>query len=144
MKLDDLIAHHVAGTTLTPASVKRFFRTPPHYHHWGQNRQIDQISLDQLDATDLFEFYLRLYLVGRHKTLRAVRREVRIFAQQYPNGAHHLINFSMENMRRSLLGLEWYELMPRLKHAKKMILLGAPDPDYLLRPLLVKCLEDSY
>ena len=105
MKLDKLIAGHVAGTTLDPADVKLFLRTPPHYYQWGINHRIDQTSLNQLKATDLFEFYLRLYLTGRHKTLQAVLRTVRAFADQDASGAHHLIVYSLAGTRRRLLAL---------------------------------------
>lgn len=144
MKLDEQIANHVAGTTLDPIGVKIFLRTPPHYHQWGINHQIDQRSLNQLNATDLFEFYLRQYLTGRHKTLQAVLRVVRAFVNEDASGAHHLILYSLEGTRQSLLKLEWYELMPRLEAAKEAILQLTSDLHYPLRPLVVSCLEESY
>ena len=144
MKLDELIAGHVAGTTLDPAGVKIFLRTPPQYHQWGINHRIDQTSLNQLNATDLFEFYLRLYIPGRHQTLQPVLRAVRAFARQDANGAHHLIAYSLRDTRRSLLDLEWYELMPRLEAAQDSILALAPALDESVRPGVVRLLEESY
>lgn len=144
MKLDERIAGHVAGTRLDPAGVKRFLQTPPHYHQWGINHRIDQTSLTQLNATDLFEFYLRLYVTGRHKTLQPVRRTVRAFARQDANGAHHLMAYSLASTRRGLLDLEWYELMPRLEVAQQTILALAPALDNSSRPCLIRFLEDSY
>ena len=141
MKLDELIAGHVTGTTLDPAGVKLFLRTPPQYHQWGINHRIDQTSLNQLNATDLFEFYLRLYLTGRHKTLQPVLRAVRAFASQDANGAHHLIIYSLSVTRRRLLELEWYELMPRLDNAQETILRLVPNPHYPLRPWVVHFLN---
>ncbi|MFD2935065.1 hypothetical protein [Spirosoma flavum] len=144
MKLNELIASHVAGTTLDSASLKEFLQTPPHYYQWGINHQIDQTSLTQLDATDLFEFYLRLYLIGRHKTLRACLREARSFAQQDAQAAHYFLGYSLEDTRQRLLLLEWYELLPRLDLAKEKILLLVPDLDYPVRPLIIRSLEESY
>lgn len=144
MKLDERIARHVAGTTLNPVLVKGFFQTSPHYHQWGLAHQIDQASLDQLNATDLFELYLRFYLTGRHKTLQAVLREVRDFAHEDANAAHHLIVYSLEDTRQHLLTLEWYELLPRLELARERILAIVPYGGYPTRPLLVRFLEESY
>ena len=144
MKLNERIAIHVGYTCLDPASVKRFLQTPPHYHQWGLTHRIDQHWLAQLDATDLVEFYLRLYLTGRHKTLRACLREAHAFAQQDAQAAHHLLVYSLEAIRQTLLYLEWYELLPRLEDAKEQILLAVPDGGYPIRPLLVRFLEETY
>ena len=144
MKLDDLIAGHVAGTTLDPAGVKLFLRTPPRYYQWGIHHRIDQTSLNQLEATDLFEFYLRHYVTGRHKTLQPVLRVVRAFVRQDATGAHHLIAYSLRDTRRSLLKLEWYELMPRLEAAQDSILALAPALDESVRPGVIRLLEESY
>jgi hypothetical protein len=144
MKLNERIDRHVVGTTLNPVLVKGFFQTPPHYYQWGLAHQIDQRSLDQLNATDLFEFYLRFYLTSRHKTLQAVLREVRVFAQKDANAAHHLIVYSLEDTRRHLLTLEWYELLPRLELAKEHALALAPVVADQLRPLVLRHLEGSY
>ncbi len=143
MKLDERIARHLAGTTLDPASVKLFLRTPPHYHQWGINQSLDHLSLNQLTATDLVAFYLQLYLTGRHKTLKAVLREVRAFSQADANGAHHLIRHCLAVTCRRLLTLEWYELMPRFEAAQEMILSMAPDPHDSLRPCVMDLLEES-
>ena len=144
MKLDERIAGHIAGTTLNPSLVKGFLQTSPHYYQWGLAHQIDTHALDQLNATDLFEFYLRFYVTGRHKTLQAVLREVRVFAQTYANAAHHLIVYSLEDTRQQLLTLEWYELLPRLEFARERALALAPDIADQLRPRVVLCLEKSY
>ena len=144
MKFDELIADYVAGTTLDPAGLKNFLQTPPQYHQWGIHHRIDQTSLNQLNATDLFEFYLRLYVTGRHKTLQPVLRAVRAFARQDANGAHHLIIYSLAGTRRDLLNLEWYELMPRLDAAQESILPLAPALDGPLRPCVVRLLEEFY
>ena len=144
MKLDELIADYVAGTTLDRAGVKNFLRTPARYHQWGIHHRIDPTSLNQLDATDLFEFYLRLYLTGRHKTLQPVLRAVRAFTRQDANGAHHLIVYSLAGTRRDLLNLEWYELMPRLDAAQESILELAPALADPLRPCVVGLLEEFY
>lgn len=144
MKLDERIAQHIAGTTLNPVLVKGFFQTSPHYYQWGLAHQIDQRSLAQLNATDLFEFYLRFYLTSRHKTLQAVKREVRIFAQDDTYAAPHLIIYSLEDTRQHLLNLEWYELLPRLEGAREQILALIPDVADQARPRVVRSLETSY
>jgi hypothetical protein len=87
MKLDELVAGHVAGTTLEAASVKIFLKTPPQYYQWGINHALDESTLHKLIATDLFAFYFRYYLTGRHKTLQAVLREVRAFSERCQLGA---------------------------------------------------------
>ena len=134
MKLDELIAGHVAGTTLEAASVKIFLKTPPQYYQWGINHALDESTLHKLIATDLFAFYFRYYLTGRHKTLQAVLREVRAFSRKDANWAHHLIRHSLALTRGALLNLEWYELMPRFEVAQETILSIASDPQDPFRP----------
>lgn len=143
MKLNELVAIHVGHTTLSPALVKGFLQTSPRYRQWGIRHQLNPASLDQLNATDLFEFYLRQYLTGRHKTPQAVLREVRAFVGHDPRGAYHLINYSLANTRYQLLALEWYELLPRLQTAKKRIVELAPGIDQPTRPLVVGIWGDS-
>ena len=135
MKLTELVAIHVGHTTLSPAMVKGFLQTPPRYRQWGVYCHLAPAFLDQLNATDLFEFYLRQYLIGRHKTSQAVLREVRTFVDHDPKGAYHLINYSLSNIRYQLLSLEWYELLPRLETARKRIVELAPEIDHQTRPL---------
>ncbi|RYF61115.1 MAG: hypothetical protein EOO39_31770 [Cytophagaceae bacterium] len=144
MKLNERIAHQTAGTTLNPVLVKGFFQTVPHYYQWGLTHQIDQRSLAQLNATDLFEFYLRFYLTSRHKTLQAFLREVRAFVKDDANAAHHLIVYSLEDTRQHLLTLEWYELLPRLEGAREQILALIPDVADQVRPRVVDYLKTFY
>lgn len=144
MKLDEWVAIHVGDSGLDPASVRGFLQTAPPYHAWGLAHQIEPIGLTQLAATDLVVFYLRMYLIGRHKTLRACLRETQAFARQDSQVAHYLLIFSLEQTRRALLGLEWYELLPRLAVAGKQILALAPIVDTLPQPGLVTVLEESY
>lgn len=144
MKLDQLIAQHVGGTTLDSTRVKRFMTTPPHYYQWGISQHLDPVSLGQLAATDLVEFYLGLYLTGRHKTLQAVAREVRAFAGQDANSAAYLIGFSLAGMGRRLLAMEWYELLGRLEMAKQTIVPLLAEWDDPARPAWVSLLVQSY
>ncbi len=144
MKLDERIAGHVAGTTLEPAHVKRFVSTPSQYYAWGIHHGLDKRTLNQLIATDLFEFYFRYYLTGRHKTLKAVLREVRAFSRDDANGAHHLIRHCLALTHRRLFQLEWYELMPRFEAAQELILSISPDPPCPSRPRVIGLLEESY
>lgn len=144
MKFDALLAYHLRGTALEPGLVKGYLKTAPHYYQWGVAHQVDQRSLDQLMATDLFEFYLRQYLTGRHRTLRALLREVRVFARQEARCAPHLIGYSMASTRQHLLKLEWYELMERLETAQLRVLSLAPTPRDAIRPSLIDSLETSY
>lgn len=129
MTVNELIATHVGATTLDPALVRGFLQTPPPYRRWGVHCQLNQTCLDQLNATDLFDFYLRLYLSGRHKTLQAVLREVRAFVAGAPTEAPYLINYSLSQTRQHLLTLEWYELLPRLETARLRIVQVAPETD---------------
>ena len=144
MKLDELITSHVRSTTLDPVLVKGFIQTAPHYRQWGLGQGVNQGSLDQLTATDLYEFYLRLYLTGRHKTLQAVLREVRAFVQADAHVAHHLIIYSLADTRQQLLTLEWYELLPRLETASEQVLALAPEVADQVCPRVVRYLEESY
>ena len=144
MKLHELITSHVGSTTLDPVLVKGFIQTVPHYRQWGLYHGVDPRSLDQLTATDLCEFYLRLYLTGRHKTLQAVLREVRAFVQADAHVAHHLIVYSLADTRQHLLTLEWYELLPRLETASEQVLALAPEVADQVRPRVVRYLEESY
>jgi hypothetical protein len=144
MKFDALLAYHLRGTALEPGLVKEYLKTPPHYYQWGLVHRVDQRSLDQLMATDLFEFYLRQYLTGRHRTLRALLRAVRVFARQDARGAPYLIGYSLASTRQHLLKLEWYELLERLETARLRILSLAPTPRDATRPSLIDSLETSY
>lgn len=121
MRLAEFVAAHVGQTSLDPVGVKGFLQTTPHYYQWGMIRGLNQTTLDQLTATDLFEFYLRQYLSGRHKTLHAVLREVRVFVGHDPTEAAHLIDYSLAQTRQQLLALEWYELLPRWQTAWQRI-----------------------
>lgn len=121
MKTNDLIASHVGETSLNPQAIKGFLQTPPPYRQWGVAHQLKPIILDQLQATDLFDFYLRLYLSGRHKTQQAVMREVRLFVDHDPVSASYFIGCSLMLTRRHLFALEWYELLPRLESAQLSI-----------------------
>ncbi|RYF54844.1 MAG: hypothetical protein EOO39_38785 [Cytophagaceae bacterium] len=121
MRLNQRITSLIGTTTLDPRLVKGFLQTPPQYHQWGVRRQFDQPVLDQLKATDLFEFYLRLYLSGRHKTLHAVLRQVGVFTSDDPIGAAWCIGYSLTQLRQQLLRLEWYELLLRLDIAQGRI-----------------------
>ena len=145
MKFEDLITHHLSGTALDYASVKDFLSTPPHYYQWGIQHEIDQTALTQLNATDLFEFYLRFYLTGRHKTLQAVLREAREFVHQDANAAPYFIGYSLENIRQRLLILEWYELLPRLETARKQIsALTPPETIDQRPPRVIRFLDETY
>lgn len=141
MRLTELITAHVGATTLDPARVKEFLQTPPHYHQWGVHQQLNQTALDQLNATDLFEFYLRQYLSGRHKTLNAVLREVRSFRDQDPLNASYYVGYSLDLMHQQLLALEWYELMARLDMARQRIGTLMPLPKYPARPVVINLLS---
>lgn len=121
MRLAELVAAHVGQTSLDPVGVKGFLQTPPQYQQWGIIHRLNQTALDQLTATDLFEFYLRQYLSGRYKTLHAVLREVRVFTGNDPVGASGCIGYSLARLRQQLLALEWYELLPRLDLAQQQI-----------------------
>ena len=127
MKLDELIAKHVADTTLSPALLKGFLQTPPQYRQWGVDHQLEPRALAQLNATDLFEFYLRLYLSGRHKTLQAVLREARAFLKEDPDQASAYMGYSLALTRQHLLALEWYELLPRWETAQARLVQLAPE-----------------
>ncbi len=144
MKLEALIAQHLRGTTLDYRSVKEFLRTPSHYHQWGKGHQVSQQALHQLNATDLFEFYLLFYLTGRHKTMQAVLRQVRAFAQEDAHSAHHLIGYSLSATRQHLLTLEWYELLPRLEAVRERALVLVPEVADQVRPGIISGLEASY
>ena len=137
MRLTELITTHVGTTTLDPAMVKGFLQTPPHYHQWGIRRQLDQTILDQLKATDLFEFYLRQYLAGRHKTLQAVLRQVRMFRDHDPRNASFYVGHSLDLMHQQLLALEWYELLSRLDIARQQIIRLVSLAEYPVRPIIV-------
>ena len=121
MKLDELIASHVGATALNPQAVRGFLQTPPPYRQWGVARQLEPLILDQLKATDLVDFYLRLYLSGRHKTQHALMREVGLFVAHDPVSAAYFIGCCLALTRRNLLALEWYELVPRLEGAHQSI-----------------------
>ena len=144
MKFEELIEHHLTGTTLDYRLVKDFLKMAPHYHQWGLLHQVSSRSLERLNATDLFEFYLRLYLTGRHKTLQAVVREVRTFVHQDAYAAHYFIDYSLERTHQRLLCLEWYELLPRLEAARRHVLTLAPKPVDCREPVVVSFLKKFY
>lgn len=144
MKLNQWVAIHVGDSGLDPASVRRFFQAAPHYHAWGLTHQIKSTGLAQLAATDLVTYYLRMYLIGRHKTLRACLREAQAFARQDIQAAHAFLVYTLNVIRRTLLELEWYELLPRLAVAQAQILALVPQVDALPQPGLVAALEASY
>ncbi|SFF12681.1 hypothetical protein [Spirosoma endophyticum] len=144
MKLDEWVAIHVGNSALDPASVRGFLQTAPQYHAWGLTHQIEPTGLTQLAAADLVTYYLRMYLIGRHKTLRACFRETQAFARQDSQVAHYLLIFSLDQMRQALLGLEWYELLPRLVGAQERILALVPSVDSLPQPGLVDVLIEYY
>ncbi|AUD06748.1 hypothetical protein [Spirosoma pollinicola] len=144
MTLNERIRIHVGTTSLNPTLVKRFLQTAPHYRQWGLSHQVSQRSLDHLNATDLFEFYLRQYLIGRLKTLQAVLRETRAFVDQDANAAHFLIRYSLQGTRQQLLMLEWYELLPRLEAARERLVGLAPELIDQLRPSFIPFLAESY
>ena len=141
MKLDELIVSHVGDTTLCPTLLKVFLQTPPQYRQWGVDRQLDAHTLTQLNATDLFEFYLRLYLSGRHKTLQAVLREARAFLIEDPDQAPAFMGYSLALTRQHLLALEWYELLPRWETARTRIVQVAPELDGQVSALLISALK---
>ena len=144
MKLDKLVASHVGDSGLDPASVRRFLQATPQYHAWGLTHQIEPTGLTQLAATNLVCYYLRMYLIGRQKTLRACLRETRAFARQDIQAAHYLLVFYLEQIRSTLLGLEWYELLPRLAVAGEQILRLVASGANQARPRLAHWLESAY
>lgn len=133
MRLTEFIAAHVGQTSLDPVLIKGFLQTLPHYHQWGVIHGLNQTVLDQLNATDLFEFYLRQYLSGRHKTLYAVLREARASVRHNPTEGAYFIEYSLSHTRQQLLALEWYELLPRWETARQRIVQLVPAINYSVR-----------
>jgi hypothetical protein len=127
MKRDERIAHQIACTTLDPVLVKRFCQPSPHYYQWGLAHRIDQRSLEQLNATDRFEFYLRFYLTSRHKTLQAVFMKGSCIHEGRCSCGSSFACLFTGRYSPALTYSGWYELLPRLKRSREQILALMPD-----------------
>jgi hypothetical protein len=76
-------------------------------------------QIDVANHADYFDFHLRLYLIGKHKTLHRVMYENRIFRTFHSSEAGRQITDIFNMLEEEILEKEYYELMKNLLHAKK-------------------------
>lgn len=99
-----------------------FAFTNPYYLGWAYELDMSEYLKDSLNRLDFFEFHYRRYLLGWHKTLHRVLHEVRSFNNCSPEAAQDLINYSLSNIKATILKEEWFELMPKLEKSTAKIL----------------------
>jgi len=114
-------------TTINVASVEDFLLGIPRYREAGYEMKVSAYAGRLLHRTDSFEFELRQHLAGETKTRYHLNRSIRTFLALDKTSARAMILFSLNAVEATILGNEWYELMPRFRiirqHIQKFIVL---------------------